>query len=251
MTPRKSESEDIKEIFREFAKTKDRKLRDYLVEKHLYIAEIISKKYLNKGIEYDDLYQVASIALIYAVERFDVEKGFEFSSFATPTIIGEIKRYFRDKGWVIRVPRRIQELSKKVNEAKNYLNQSLQKVPTVKDISDYLKITEEEVLEAMEASKVYQPQSLDQTYEASGDDKEVNLKDIIGEEDTSYNEIEFNDFLERSMANLNEVEKTIIIDRYFEKSTQIAIAKKLGISQMTVSRIEKKVLEKLRKELEG
>lgn len=110
---KKSEKDLIKEEFLEYKKSKDKKLRDDLIKKHLYIADILAKKYTGKGIEYDDLYQVASLGLIQAVDRYDVEKGFEFSSFATPTIVGEIKKYFRDKGWVIRVPRRIQELSKK------------------------------------------------------------------------------------------------------------------------------------------
>ena len=105
---------EIKELFNKYSKTKDRALRDELIEKNLYIAEILAKKFMNKGIEYDDLFQVASLGLVLAIDRFDVSKGFEFSSFATPTIVGEIKRYFRDKGWVIRVPRRIKDLSKKV-----------------------------------------------------------------------------------------------------------------------------------------
>ena len=94
---------EIKELFNKYSKTKDRALRDELIEKNLYIAEILAKKFMNKGIEYDDLFQVASLGLVLAIDRFDVSKGFEFSSFATPTIVGEIKRYFRDKGWVIRV----------------------------------------------------------------------------------------------------------------------------------------------------
>ena len=104
---------EIKELFNKYSKTKDRALRDELIEKNLYIAEILAKKFMNKGIEYDDLFQVASLGLVLAIDRFDVSKGFEFSSFATPTIVEEIKRYFRDKGWVIRIPRRIKDLQKK------------------------------------------------------------------------------------------------------------------------------------------
>ena len=104
---------EIKELFNKYSKTKDRALRDELIEKNLYIAEILAKKFMNKGIEYDDLFQVASLGLILTIDRFDISKGFEFSSFATPTIVGEIKRYFRDKGWVIRVPRRIKRPFKK------------------------------------------------------------------------------------------------------------------------------------------
>lgn len=241
---------DTKNLFIKFKEYRDKETRDILIEQHLYIAEILSKKYTNRGIEYDDIYQIACIGLIYAIDRYDVDKGFEFSSFATPTIIGEIKKHFRDKGWTIRVPRRIQELSKKINNAKVLLSQDLQRSPTVNDIATYLECTEEEVLEAMEASKVYTPQSLDITYDSSNEDKDVNLSDLIGEEDKNYNKIENNDFLLKTMEKLNEMEKQILVERYFNKRTQVSIAQMLDISQMTVSRIEKKVLEKLRKEVE-
>lgn len=242
--------EERKELFKEYAETGDREIRDILVEEHLYIAEILSKKYSNRGIDYDDIFQVASIGLIYAVERYDLSKGFEFSSFATPTIVGEIKKYFRDKGWTIRVPRRIQELSKKINNAKVNLAQKYQRTPTIQDIADFLKVTPQEVLESMEASKVYAPQSLDLTYDGSGDDKEVNLSDLIGEDERYFDQIEVNDFIRTAMEKLNDVERTILIERYYHKKTQVSIAEKLDISQMTVSRIEKKVLEKMRKEVE-
>lgn len=241
---------DTKTLFVKFKETNDKKIREVLIERYLYIAEILSKKYANRGIDYDDIYQVACIGLIYAVDRFDIDKGFEFSSFATPTIIGEIKKYFRDKGWTIRVPRRIQELSKKINNAKITLSQELQRSPTVEDIAEYLNSTEEEILEAMEGSKVYTPQSLDLTYNSNNDNKDVNLADLIGEEDDYFNKIENNDFLSRATKKLNEMERKILIDRYFNRKTQVSIAKDLDISQMTVSRVEKRVIEKLKKEME-
>lgn len=240
---------DTKELFKIYKETNNLSVREELIKRNLYIAEILSKKYVNRGIEYDDIYQVACIGLIYAIDRFDVDKGFEFSSFATPTIIGEIKKYFRDKGWTIRVPRRIQELSKKINSSRDLLSQQLQRSPTVEDIAEYLGCTTENVLEAMEASKVYTPQSLDLTFDSNGDDKDINFAELIGEDDVYFSQIENNDFLERAMDKLNEVEKKILVDRYFNKKTQVSIAESLGISQMTVSRIEKRVIEKLRKEL--
>ena len=245
---RKLTKEEKKELFLEYYKTKDQDLRTILIEEYLYIAEILSRKYIGKGIDYDDIYQVASIGLIYSVDRFDPTKGYEFSSFATPTIIGEIKKYFRDKGWTIRVPRRIQELSKKIMIAKSKLSQEYQRTPTVEDIAEFLNASPEEIIESMEASKVYTPQSLDIVYD-SGDDKKMSLQDLIGEDEKYFDKIDLKDFLLKLMKNLNEVEKTILIDRYFNKKTQIVIAKKLNISQMTVSRIEKKVLEKMRKEI--
>jgi len=241
---------DTKTLFKLYKETNDKSIREELIHRHLYIAEILSKKYANRGIEYDDIYQVACIGLIYAIDRFDMNKGYEFSSFATPTIIGEIKKYFRDKGWTIRVPRRIQELSKKINNSKAILSQKLQRSPTIEDIAEYLNCSQEEVLEAMEASKVYTPQSLDLTYDSNSDDKDVNLAELVGEDDIYFSKIENDDFLERAMKNLNEVEKKILVDRYFNKKTQVYIAKSLGISQMTVSRIEKRIIEKFRKELE-
>lgn len=247
---KKKNKERIQKMFVEYQKTKDIGIRNQLIEEHLYIAEILSKKYINKGIEYDDLFQVASIGLILAVDRFNPERGFEFSSFATPTIIGEIKKYFRDKGWVIRVPRRIQEMSKKVNTARTSLSQELQRAPTIKDIADYLETSEEEVLEVIEASKVYAPQSLDAQLDAANEEKDVKFADLIGEEDTYFTKIETVDFIEKGMESLNEMERLILKLRYFEKKTQVSIAKELSISQMTVSRIEKKIIEKFRKELE-
>lgn len=239
---------DVKKLFARYSETKDKHIREELIERHIYIAEILSKKYTNKGIDYDDIYQVACVGLIYAVDRYDLERGYEFSSFATPTIIGEIKKYFRDKGWAIRVPRRIQELSKKINNAKLTLGQKLQKSPTVQDISEYLKCTPEEVLEAMEASKVYTPKSLDLTFDSSGDDKDMNLSQLIGENDVYFDKIENNDFLEQAIKELDEREKKVLKDRYFKNKTQVDISDEMRISQMTVSRIEKNIIKKFRKQ---
>lgn len=244
------EKDQIRALFRDYKENKDKETRDKLIEKHLYIAEILSKKYSNRGIDFDDIYQVACIGLIYAIDRYDIDKGYEFSSFATPTIIGEIKKYFRDKGWTIRVPRRIQELSKKINNSKVYLSQTLQRSPTVEDIALYLECSEEEVLEAMEASKVYTPQSLDITFDSNNDDKDINLAELIGEEDHYFSKVENSDFLIKTMDILNKIEKQILVERYFNKKTQVSIAEALDISQMTVSRIEKRILEKLRIEAE-
>ncbi|MTI57203.1 SigB/SigF/SigG family RNA polymerase sigma factor [Geosporobacter ferrireducens] len=238
-----------KELFKLYAATKDKVIRNELVNRYLYIAEILSKKYVNRGIEYEDIYQVASLGLIYAIERFDLNRGFEFSSFATPTIIGEIKKHFRDKGWSIRVPRRIQELSKKVNAARVVLNQTLQKNPKIEDIAEYLGCTAEQVLEAMEASQVYTPKSLDLSYDSNGEDKDLQLMDLIGEDDRHFDMIENRDFITKCMDKLNEVEIKIVKDRFFKNRTQIQVADELGVSQMTISRMEKKIIEKFRKEL--
>lgn len=243
------QSYNSKELFRLYKDEKSIQVRNELIQRHLYIAEILAKKYINKGIDYEDIFQVASLGLIYAIERFDIDRGFEFSSFATPTIIGEIKKYFRDKGWSVRVPRRIQELSKKINMAKSKLQQDLQCVPKVSDIAIYLNVTEEEVVEAMEASQVYTPKSLDITYDSSGDDKDIQLQDIIGKDDKYFDIIENRDFIGMCLKKLNEIEVKIVNDRFFENKTQIQVADELNVSQMTVSRMEKKIIKKFRKEL--
>lgn len=246
---KKKKWDEEREEFRRFAETRDVNLRNKLITDHLYIAEILAKKYVNRGIEYDDLLQVASMGLIYAVDRYDVSKGFAFSSFATPTIVGELKRHFRDKGWVIRVPRRIQELSKKINLVRLSLAQDLQRQPTIDEVADQIGVSVEEVLEAMEASKVYAPQSLDKTLDSGMDDHDMNLGDLIGQEDASFDEVDFYDVIERLTKTLNDLEKKIFFYRYYDKRTQISIAEELDVSQMTVSRIEKKIIKKFRQEL--
>lgn len=237
-----------KDLFRLYDKTRNKDVRELLIEKHLYLAKILSRKYINKGVEYDDIFQVASLALIYAIDRYDISREFEFSSFATPTIVGEIKKYFRDKVWTLRVPRRIQELIKKVNNAKLYLEQENKRRPKVKDIADYLEVTEEAVLEAMEASYGYSPMSLDMPSNENSEDKDITLADHLGKKDRNFDEIERQDFIDGFLQTLNELEKKIFNDRFVEDKTQSLIAKEIGVSQMTISRLEKKIISKLQKE---
>lgn len=234
------------EIFLDYNEKRDIETRNKIFDKYQYLAEIISKKYMNKGIEYDDIYQIASIGLIYAIERYDINKGYEFTSFATPTILGEIKKYFRDKGWAIKIPRRIQEISRKINDASNELQFKLNRMPTIKEISENLGYTDEEILEAMEASKLFVSQSLNVTIEKGSDSREIELGEIIKDEVNNYEKFENYDFLKRSFEFLNTIEKRIIVERFYNNKTQLDIAKKLNISQMTVSRIEKKVIEKIK-----
>ena len=154
-----------KDLFDQFYETKDVALRNKLVEKHLYMVDILIRKYLGKGIEYDDLYQVGAMALISAVDRFNPHKGFEFSSFATPTILGEIRKYFRDKGWSVKVPRRMKELSSSINRVKEEMTNKLGRVPTVKELAEELNETEENVMHALETGMAYGALSINQTFE--------------------------------------------------------------------------------------
>jgi RNA polymerase sigma-B factor len=238
------------EMFLEYRKDKTNKvLRNEIFKKYEYIAEIISKKYVNKGIDYDDLFQIACIGLLYAIERYDLERGFEFSSFATPTVLGEIKKYFRDKSWTLKMPRRIQELSKKISDAKIHLTQTMQKTPSIRDIAEYLESTEEEILEAMEASKTFTPKSLDMKYENGSEEKDISLLDVVGQEDFHFKNFEDKDFISKVMVNLNTLEKAIVNERYIHgEKTQMELSREFNISQVTVSRIEKKVLEKFKVE---
>jgi len=217
--------------------------RNKVVKKYINLVEIISKKFYNRGIDYEDIYQVASIALINSVERFNINKGVKFISFATPTILGEIKRHFRDKGSTIRVPRRIYEVYQKVNYAREYLSHELQRPPQVNEIAGYLKLSEETVLEIMESWNVYNMQSFDQNVFSEDN---LELHEIVGEEDASFERIENNDFLEKSLEKFNEPEKDFIKMRYKDNATQKEIADKMGVSQMFVSRLEKKIIRKFR-----
>lgn len=239
----------INKLFEEYERTKDINIRNELIERFIYIPEILSKKYINKGTDYEDIFQVASMGLIYAIERFDLSRGYEFASFATPTIIGEIKKHFRDKEWLIRVPRRIQNLSQKINITKVELQQKLLRTPTINDIANNLEVTTEEVIEAMEGSYAYAPKSLDMTYKVHSDDKELSLIDMIGEADKNIEGVDNKDFLIKTMDKLNDIEKEIVKDRFYNMKTQSQIADKLGVSQMTISRLEKKIIEKFKKEL--
>lgn len=232
------------QLFEQYTKTKDKYLKDYIIKKYLYIAEILTKKFLNRGIEYDDIYQVACIGLINAVDRFDISKGVKFSSFATPTIIGEIKRYFRDKANIIRVPRRTYEIYQKINEAKNQLLQTLGRVPKVEEIAKYLRLPEETILEVIESANASSVQSLEQSLYV---DDDLELRELIGEEDEEFEKIEIKDFIEKSLNHLNEAEKKFIKQRYYNKKTQKQIAELLGVSQMYISRMEKRVLDKLKR----
>lgn len=236
-------TENDMELFNRYKEKQSISDRNAIVNKYLYLAEIISKKFVNRGIEYDDIFQVASIALIKSVERYDSGRGVKFVSFATPTIIGEIKRYFRDKGSTIRIPRRIYEDYKKINLATEQLHAELGRPPRVDEIADYLKIGEEYVLEIIEARNAYTMKSFDQNAFA---DDDIELYETIGKDDEEFEKIENRDFLEKSMDKLNDMEKKFIKLRYYENKTQKSIAEKMGVSQMYVSRLERKILNKLK-----
>ena len=237
-----------KELFLKYQKDRSVENRNELVQNYLYIVDILVRKYLNKGVEYDDLYQVGSMALVFAVERYEPDKGFEFTSFATPTIIGEIKRYFRDKGWAVKVPRRLKELGSKIPHAREELELLYGRVPKVIDIANYLHCTEEEILEAMESHNAYGTYSLSQAFEEGSEGDESSLESYLGKEEHGYEKLETFEMLHDILNGLSQEEKKIFRLRFIDNITQQEIAEAQGVSQMTISRVEKKIREKFRKE---
>jgi len=240
----KNQQEDA--LLVEYCRTRDIDLRNQLVSKYLYIAEIIAKKFTNRGIEYDDLFQVASLALLKALERYDINKGYKFSSFATPTIVGEIKNYFRDKSRLIRLPRKESEYIKKIENAKTDLSNQLGRSPTPDEIAEYLGITSEQVLELMESSYTTRTASLDFYIDHEG---ETDLMAVIGQDEKDYGLIEDKDFIQRVMSTLNERERKVITERFYKGRSQREISEEMGVSQMYISRMERKILERFRRQL--
>ncbi|MBX6387680.1 MAG: SigB/SigF/SigG family RNA polymerase sigma factor [Frankia sp.] len=222
-------------------------IRDQLVRMHLPLVEYLARRFRNRGEPLDDLVQVATIGLIKSVDRFDPDRGVEFSTYATPTIVGEIKRHFRDKGWAIRVPRRLQELKLSLTKATSELSQSLGRSPTVAEIALHLEMTEEEVLEGLESANAYSAVSLDAP--DSGDDEAPAVADTLGVQDESLEGVEYRESLKPLLEKLPAREKRILLLRFFGNMTQSQIATELGISQMHVSRLLARTLAQLRRGL--
>lgn len=238
------------ELFEDYKQNPTIEKRNALVEKNLYMVDILIRKYLSKGVEYDDLYQIGALALVAAVERFDPTKGFEFSSFATPTILGEIKKYFRDKQWSLKVPRRLKEIAAKVQDAKDKLNSELHRTPTVAEIAEFTGYTEEQIIEAIESSHAYGTYSLDKTFDEAGEDGEnAFLEKYTGFNEYGYDQIETAEIINKVVNTFNDQYKFIFRERFINNKSQSEIAKSLGISQMTVSRAEKNIVGKFRAEL--
>lgn len=238
--------EEAKEMFRELRRTGDKELRKKLIENYMYIPKLLVKKYAYRTNDSEDIYQVACLGLMYAVDRYDPERGYEFDTFASPTIIGEIKKYYRDKQYIIRVPRRIQELNREINRARTQLEHKLMRAPTISEIADALDVTEEQVIEAIEGNNVFYPKSLSMEFDNHSDGQETTLMDLIGNEDEQIENIGNIEDLKQRLATLNPIEWMIIEERYYKGKTQKEVAQIIGKSQMTVSRLEKKVMEKLR-----
>ena len=237
--------EETARLLRRYAETREARDRDRVVEGHLYIAEIIAGKFSGRGVDFDDLFQVAALALTRAVERFDPGRGVQFASFATPSMVGEVKNYFRDKYRLIRTSRRSGELLKRVEAAREALTQSLGRAPRVDEIAAHAELTEDDVLEALEAASM-QPVSLD----AAPPEGERGIAETLGAEERGFLEFENSDLLLRSMAALTDKQREVIELRFFENLSQREAAQRLGVSQMSVSRAERSALKQLRMEME-
>lgn len=223
------------------------RIRDQLVELHLPLVEYLARRFRNRGEWLDDLIQVATIGLIKSIDRFDLERGVEFSTYATPTIVGEIKRHFRDKGWAVRVPRRLQELKLSLTKAISDLAQREGRAPTVSELAAHLQMSEEEVLEGLESANAYSTVSLDAP--DSGDEDAPAVADSLGMVDESLEGVEYRESLKPLLEKLPAREKKILLLRFFGNMTQSQIAAELGISQMHVSRLLARTLAQLREGL--
>jgi len=223
------------------------RIRATLVELHLPLVEYLARRFRNRGEWLDDLTQVATIGLIKSIDRFDLERGVEFSTYATPTIVGEIKRHFRDKGWAVRVPRRLQELKLSLTKAIGELAQREGRAPTVSELAAHLQMSEEEVLEGLESANAYSTVSLDAP--DSGDEDAPAVADSLGMIDEALEGVEYRESLKPLLERLPPREKKILLLRFFGNMTQSQIAAELGISQMHVSRLLARTLAQLREGL--
>ncbi len=237
-------TDEERRLFKAYLEGGDLGARERLVERFLPLARQLARRYGAAGEPMDDLIQVASLGLVKASDRYELDRGTAFSSFAVPTILGEIKRHFRDTGWTVRVPRAIQERRMKVNRAIPVLTGKLGRSPTTAEIAKHIEASSEEVLEALEAAVAYEPVSLD-TSPATEDDDE-GWAHSVGVDDPGFDLVETGATLEPALKALPPRERLILHMRFVEDMTQSQIADRVGISQMHVSRLIRKALEAVR-----
>ena len=232
-----------RELFRRLKEEGDEEAREQLVVSHLNLVRYLASKFKNRGEPLDDLVQVGTIGLIKAIDRFDPARGLEFTTYATPTIMGEIKRHFRDKGWSVRVPRRLQELSAKVNQVTEELTHELHRSPSVSEIAERADASVEDVLEAMESSSAYSSVPLEGA--GDGDDDAPSVIDQYAAEDAALTSSDDRILLEDAIRDFSQREKDIIRMRFEEGLTQVEIAERLGVSQVQVSRLLRRTLARI------
>jgi RNA polymerase sigma-B factor len=243
--------EELRALHRQYRETTDQAERDriraQLVESYHDFVYFLARKFANRGEPLDDIVQVGYLGLIKAIDRFDPDLGYEFTTFATLTVAGEIKRHFRDKGTAIRFPRRLQELHQSAVRVNEQMKNELGREPTVAELAERLGVAPEDVTEAMEMGPAQTPLSLDQTIGSSDGDGGRAIAESIGSEDSELDRVEMRDLLNRAMVHLTPRERAIMAMRFYEEMSQSEIARRLGISQMHVSRLQRAALEQLRK----
>lgn len=243
--PSQKTPEEVNRLIKAYQLHEDEEAQQELVLHYQNLVETIARKYSKGRSFHEDIYQVGMIGLLGAIRRYDESFGKSFEAFAVPTIIGEIKRFLRDKTWSVHVPRRIKELGPKIKTTVEDLTTQLHRSPRVDEIAEALEVSEEEVLEAMEMGKSYQALSVDHSIEADSDGGTVTLLDIVGNEDDGFEKVNQRLVLEKVLHVLSEREKKIIQYTYLENMSQKDAGDKLGISQMHVSRLQRRAIKKL------
>ncbi len=234
------------ELFEKYQKTRDPQVREELILAHMNLVRYLARKFANRGEPLEDLTQVGMIGLMNAIDRFDPSRGIRFATYATPTIVGEIRRYFRDRGWAVKVPRRLQEMNLAANKAIDGLTQKLNRAPTVPELAREMEISEQEALEAMELGDMYELPSLDGEMGGNSGETRSKLADYVGRVDEGIEKFERRVRLTEALSSLSPRERKIIELRFFGNLSQTQVAEKLNISQMHVSRLQQRALAKLR-----
>jgi RNA polymerase sigma-B factor len=245
--PKTGIRQDVEALFRQFKDTGDPALREQLILMHDRLVRFLARKFADRGEPLNDLIQVGFIGLINAVDRFDPERGTKFSTYATPTIVGEIRRHFRDTRWSLKVPRRLQELNLAVRKLTDQMVNTLGHSPTVEEMAEKLGVSEEDVLEAMELGFVaYETVSLDAQMDSEGDAGGMTLADFLGSTDQTIEQFDINYRLKTAVEELEARERLVINMKFYQSLSQSDIARRLSCSQMQVSRIQRRALAKLR-----
>ena len=237
---------EVRTLFQRLRQTGDPGAREALILAHQSLAVYLARKFGDRGEPLEDIIQVAQIGLIKAVDRYDTTRGIEFTTYATPTIVGEIKRYFRDKLWSIRVPRRLRELNYALMRSVETLSQRLGHSPTIAELAEESGVPFDVVLEALEAGRAYSPASLDAENAEDSSDRTAALLDTVGDEDATIEQLENRVTLGWAMKQLPERHCQILRLRFYDRLSQAEIARRLGISQMHVSRLQREALGRLR-----
>ena len=234
------------ELLEKYSKTPTVEIRNEIYKRYANVAQAVAKRYVGRGIEYEDILQVARMSLLKSIERYDIERGVKLQSFATPTIIGEIKNYFRAYGNSVKISRRSLGNITKIKLAINQLSVDLGRMPTVSEIAEKGEMSEEYVLEMLDVMENTNSTSLDTIYSS---ENAYTLGDLVGNFDEGYESVDTKDSIKRALNILSEKEKYIIIQRYYKNKSQREVADKLDVSQMYISRAERKIFEKLRHRL--